>query len=54
MTDTPEHIKKLQLSVWLSKTPSERLEQFLRDNETFFKMMQVAKKKLRDQNAKPA
>jgi len=36
MTDTPEHIKQLQLHVWLSKTPMERLLQFLHDNETLF------------------
>lgn len=36
MTDTPEHIKQLQLKVWLSKSPMERLLQFLQDNETLF------------------
>jgi len=36
MTDTPEHIKQLQLNVWLSKPPMERLLQFLQDNETLF------------------
>ena len=33
MTDTPEHIKQLQLNVWLSKLPMERLLQFLKDND---------------------
>ena len=33
MTDTPEHIKQLQLNVWLSKPPMERLLQFLQDND---------------------
>lgn len=36
MTDTPEHIKKLQLDIWLSKSPMERLLQFLKDNEALF------------------
>ena len=36
MSDTPEHIKQLQLNIWLSKSPMERLLQFLQDNETLF------------------
>ena len=36
MTDTPEHIKQLQLNIWLSKPPMERLLQFLQDNEALF------------------
>jgi hypothetical protein len=36
MTDTPEHIKQLQLNIWLSKSPMERLLQFLEDNEALF------------------
>lgn len=36
MTDTPEHIKQLQLNIWLSKSPMERLLQFLQDNEALF------------------
>jgi hypothetical protein len=31
--DTPEHIKKVQLAIWLSKSPAERLRQFLTDND---------------------
>ena len=50
MQDTPDHIKQLQLSIWLSKTMSERLEQFIIDNDALFKMWkqmqeQVASKK---------
>ena len=33
MTDTPEHIKQLQLNVWLSKPPMARLLQFLHAND---------------------
>ena len=32
MNDTPENIKKLQLKVWLSKSPMERLKQMMEDN----------------------
>ncbi len=37
MTDTPDHIKKIQLQNWLSKSPMERLMQFLKDNDDQFK-----------------
>jgi len=36
MTDTPEHIKQMQLNIWLSKSPMERLFQFLQDNEALY------------------
>ncbi|MBS0031378.1 hypothetical protein ACTJJ0_30060 [Chitinophaga sp. 22321] len=32
MTDTPTHIKQLQLKIWLSKSPMERLKQMMEDN----------------------
>jgi len=32
MTDTPQHIKELQLKIWLSKSKMERLRQMLEDN----------------------
>lgn len=38
MTDTPDHIKKIQLKIWLAKSPAERLKQFLLDNEAFYLM----------------
>ncbi len=44
MTDTPEHIKKLQLKIWLGKTPAERLKQFLQDNEDLYKLWDSSKK----------
>ena len=44
MTDTPEHIKELQLKIWLSKPPMERLRQFLEDNEVLFKFWNESKK----------
>ena len=33
MTDTAQNIKQLQLKIWLDKTPSQRLRQFLQNNE---------------------
>lgn len=33
MTDTPQEIKELQLKIWLSKPPVERLRQMMLDNE---------------------
>jgi hypothetical protein len=33
MTDTPQHIKAMQLKIWLSKPPMERLRQMMIDNE---------------------
>ncbi len=48
MTDTPQHIKDLQLQIWLSKPPGERLRQFLIDNEvlhTFWKQAKLAHQK---------
>ena len=46
MNDTPEHIKQLQLKIWLAKSPGERLKQFLIDNDQFFKFLELAKKSL--------
>ncbi len=48
MTDTPEHIKQLQLKIWLSKTPAERLKQFLEDNEALFKFSAKAKQSIEE------
>lgn len=37
MNDTPDHIKELQLKIWLSKSPGERLYQFLVDNDKMYR-----------------
>jgi hypothetical protein len=37
MTDTPDHIKQIQLQIWLSKPPMERLKQMMEDNEALFR-----------------
>jgi hypothetical protein len=50
MQDTPEHIKQLQLKIWLSKTPGERIIQFVKDNDDFFKFCEQAKAQLLKNN----
>ena len=37
MTDTPEHIKAIQLKIWLSKPAMERLKQMMTDNDNLFR-----------------
>lgn len=44
MNDTPQHIKRLQLKLWLSKSPMERLRQMMSDNEALYKFWNNAKK----------
>ncbi len=44
MTDTPDKIKKIQLEIWLKKTPEERLHQTLIDNEALFLFWKEIKK----------
>lgn len=44
MTDTPKHIKDIQLKLWLAKTPEERLLQFLSDNDIMYQGILALKK----------
>ena len=37
MKDTPQYIYDLQLSLWLKKTPMQRLHQFMVDNDAMYK-----------------
>jgi hypothetical protein len=46
MEDTPKHIKKLQLQIWLSKPPEERLLRAIQDNEALFTFWKQAKEQL--------
>jgi hypothetical protein len=46
MDDTPQHIKNLQLELWLKKPPGERLYQAIIDIEAMRKGLTDAKKKL--------
>jgi len=50
MQDTPEHIKQLQLEIWLSKIIPERLEQFILDNDTLFKMWRQGQEQISSNN----
>ena len=43
MNDTPQHVKKLQLKIWLSKSPAERLKQFMEDNTSLFQFWNKAR-----------
>ena len=45
MNDTPAHIKDLQLKLWLSKSPEERLLQFIRENDAWWQALKEAKEK---------
>ena len=46
MTDTPQHIKDLQLQLWLSKAPGERLYQAIMDIDAMRKALRDAKLKM--------
>lgn len=52
MQDTPEHIKKLQLQIWLQKTPGERLYQTLKSNEELYLFWKETQKKMSALNEK--
>ncbi len=43
MTDTSPKIKDIQKQIWMSKTPMERLKQFLMDNDDFFALCKAMK-----------
>lgn len=46
MTDTPQHIKDLQLKLWLSKPAGERLWQAISDIDAMRLALMDAKRKL--------
>lgn len=48
MRDTPEHIKMLQLKIWLSKSPMERLNQMMADNDALMRFWSDIKKTKKD------
>lgn len=51
MNDTPQHIKDLQLKIWLSKTPAERLTQFMEDNAKLYQFWDATKKSINEQSS---
>ncbi len=46
MNDTPQHIKDLQLKLWLEKTPGERLYQTITDIDDMRKALRETKIKM--------
>ena len=50
MTDTPNHIKELQLKIWLSKPPEERLRLTLEGNGQLLQFWSNARVVDRGQN----
>lgn len=43
MNDTTQYVHDLQLSLWLKKTPMQRLHQFMVDNDEMYKFWKNAK-----------
>jgi hypothetical protein len=43
MTDISQNIKDLQLKIWLSRSPSERLKQFMEDNASLFRFWEAVR-----------
>jgi hypothetical protein len=43
MNDTSQNVKDLQLKIWLSKSPGERLMQFMKDNASLFQFWAAAR-----------
>ena len=52
MQDTPEHIKKLQLKIWMQKTAAERLYHTLKSNEELFLFWKEGKAAVKKVNSK--
>ena len=50
MNDTPQHIKDLQLKIWLTKPPGERLYRFLVDNDVMYQGILSLKKDFEKKN----
>jgi hypothetical protein len=44
MDDTEQRVKDLQLKIWLSKSPAERLKQFMEDNAAMSQFWNKARK----------
>jgi len=46
MDDTPEHVKKIQLEIWLAKPPEERIKLTLQMNDELFGLWREVKKNM--------
>jgi hypothetical protein len=54
MDDTPEHVKQLQLAIWLAKPPEERLRITLEDNDALFSLWREIKNNNRQADEREA
>lgn len=43
MTDTPQHIRDLQLELWLKRSPADRLRQCIEDSDAFYRFVENVK-----------
>lgn len=50
MNDTPQNIKDLQLKIWLSKSPMERLKQMMENNTSLYQFWANFRKAYRDKD----
>jgi hypothetical protein len=53
MNDTPQSIKEIQLKIWLSKSPMERLKKMMEDNASLMQFWANTRKSNKDQDQKP-
>jgi hypothetical protein len=51
MNDTPQNIKDLQLKIWLSKPPMQRLRQMMENNAMLYQFWSKARRS--DNNQEP-
>lgn len=51
MTNTSQKVKDIQLAVWMSKTPEERLLTFLKDNEIMYMIWKQHQEKNKENRA---
>jgi hypothetical protein len=52
MNDTSPDVKRIQLEIWLSKPPMERLRLTLEDNDALFALWDSLKKQYEDSSVK--
>ncbi len=52
MNDTPQYVFDLQLSLWLKKSPMQRLHQFMIDNDAMYKFWNNVKPVVSSNNKK--
>jgi hypothetical protein len=54
MNDTPQNIKDLQLKIWLSKPPMERLRQMMENNAMLYQFWSNAQRSHNSHDEKPS